>query len=114
MKCQKAPILGIPGHDTQPVAAALAGIAQKLRAMAYVNAYGCKTISEAINYRNNFNQRELILLWPDFRSWDMVKNNESIAYATARALGLRAKIDEETGWHKTLSNIRLINLILVT
>ncbi|KTQ45932.1 hypothetical protein NS111_23065 [Enterobacter cancerogenus] len=23
----------------------------------------------------------------------------------ARALGLRAKIDQETGWHKTLSNV---------
>jgi hypothetical protein len=27
------------------------------------------------------------------------------AYATARALGLRAKIDEQTGWHKSLSNV---------
>ncbi|WP_391528138.1 phage tail sheath protein [Photorhabdus akhurstii] len=101
----KPRILGVPGHDTQPVVTALADIAQKLRAMAYVNAYGCKTISDAIKYRNNFNQRELMLIWPDFLSWDTVKNNESIAYATARALGLRAKIDEETGWHKTLSNV---------
>ncbi|CAQ86359.1 MULTISPECIES: phage tail sheath protein [Photorhabdus] len=101
----KPRILGIPGHDTQPVATALADIAQKLRTMAYVNAYGCKTIADAIKYRNNFSQRELMLIWPDFLSWDTVKNSESIAYATARALGLRAKIDEETGWHKTLSNV---------
>ncbi len=29
----------------------------------------------------------------------------NIAWATARALGLRAKIDQETGWHKTLSYV---------
>uniref|UniRef100_UPI0036D76483 phage tail sheath protein n=1 Tax=Photorhabdus sp. RM322S TaxID=3342825 RepID=UPI0036D76483 len=101
----KPRILGVPGHDTQPVAAALADIAQKLRAMAYVNAYGRKNISDAIKYRNNFNQRELMLIWPDFLSWDTVENSESIAYATACALGLRARIDEETGWHRTLSNV---------
>ncbi|MDE1493235.1 phage tail sheath protein [Xenorhabdus bovienii] len=101
----KPRILGVPGHDTQPVATALAGIAQKLRAMAYVSAYGCQTISEAIKYRSNFNQREIMLIWPDFLSWDTVANRKSVAYATTRALGLRAKIDEETGWHKTLSNV---------
>ncbi|KAA1461403.1 phage tail sheath C-terminal domain-containing protein, partial [Escherichia coli] len=63
------------------------------------------SISVVIEYRKNFSQRELMLIWPDFLSWDTVSNKETIAYATARALGLRAKIDEETGWHKTLSNI---------
>ena len=32
------------------------------------------------------------------------KQRES-AYAIARALGLRAKLDHEIGWHKTLSNV---------
>ncbi|MDX8000942.1 phage tail sheath protein [Xenorhabdus sp. Reich] len=101
----KPRILGVPGLDPQPVVAVLASIAQKLKAMAYVSAYGCKTIDEAIKYRNNFNQRELMLIWPDFLSWDTVTNSEATAFATAHALGLRAKIDEETGWHKTLSNV---------
>ncbi|EQB99802.1 phage tail sheath protein [Photorhabdus temperata] len=101
----KPRILGVPGLDTKAVAVELVSVAQKLRAMAYVSAYGCKTISEVIEYRKNFSQRELMLIWPDFLSWDTVSNKEVIAYATARALGLRAKIDEETGWHKTLSNI---------
>ncbi len=34
-----------------------------------------------------------------------LQNAEATAYATARALGLRAKIDEQTGWHKSLSNV---------
>ena len=101
----KPRILAVPGHDTQAVAAALASIAQKLRAMAYISAYGCKTVSDAIKYRENFSQRELMLIWPDFNNWDTVTNAEATAYATARALGLRAKIDNETGWHKSLSNV---------
>ncbi|MBW9013687.1 hypothetical protein KZA95_23060, partial [Escherichia coli] len=34
-----------------------------------------------------------------------VTSTTATAYATARALGLRAKIDQEQGWHKTLSNV---------
>lgn len=101
----KPRILAVPAHDTQVVSSTLAGIAQKMRAMAYISAYGSKTISEAIDYRKNFNQRELMLIWPEFQSWDTVANAESNIYATACALGLRAKIDNEIGWHKTLSNV---------
>ncbi|TBL75422.1 phage tail sheath protein [Obesumbacterium proteus] len=101
----KPRILGVPAHDTQAVATELASIAQQLRAFAYVSAYGCKTIEEVIAYRENFSQRELMLIWPDFINWDTVTNADGIAYATACALGLRAKIDEESGWHKSLSNV---------
>lgn len=101
----KPRILAVPAHDTQAVSSTLAGIAQKMRAMAYISAYGTKTISDAIDYRKNFNQRELMLIWPEFQSWDTVANAESNIYATACALGLRAKIDNEIGWHKTLSNV---------
>lgn len=101
----KPRILGVPGHDNEAVASELLSIAQTLRAFAYLSAYGCKTVSDAIAYRNNFSQREAMLIWPDFMSWDSVLNAASPAYATARALGLRAKIDQQTGWHKTLSNV---------
>ncbi|MEX6147155.1 phage tail sheath protein [Providencia hangzhouensis] len=101
----KPRILAVPAHDTQAVSSTLAGIAQKMRAMAYISAYGSKTISDAIDYRKNFNQRELMLIWPEFQSWDTVANAESNIYATACALGLRAQIDNEIGWHKTLSNV---------
>ncbi|QKJ11463.1 phage tail sheath protein [Yersinia massiliensis] len=98
-------ILGVPGLDNLAVSTALADICQKLRAFGYISAYGCKTLSEAILYRDNFSQRELMLIWPDFLSWNTTANSTDIAYATARALGLRAKIDNDTGWHKTLSNV---------
>ncbi|CNE08288.1 phage tail sheath protein [Yersinia kristensenii] len=101
----KPRILGVPGLDTKEVAAALAPICQKLRAFGYVSAWDCKTVSEAKAYRENFNQRELMVIWPDFLAWNTATNTTTIAYATARALGLRAKIDHEQGWHKTLSNV---------
>lgn len=101
----KPRILGAPGLDTAPVATALASIAQKLRAMAYVSAWGCETVSQAIAYREDFGARELMVIHPDFQSWDTVTNATVDAPATAYALGLRAKIDAETGWHKTISNV---------
>ncbi|MEY1090835.1 phage tail sheath protein [Morganella morganii] len=101
----KPRILGVPGHDNQSVTSKLVTVAQTLRGFVYAGVYNRKIIQTVVNYRKNFSQRELMLIYPDFLSWDSVKNAEATAYATARALGLRAKIDQETGWHKTLSNI---------
>lgn len=101
----KPRILGVPALDSLDVATALASVCQSLRAFGYISAWGCRTISDAIKYRDNFSQRELMLIWPDFLAWDTTGNVSQKAYATARALGLRAKIDQETGWHKTLSNV---------
>ncbi len=101
----KPRILGVPGLDSLPVTTELVSIAEKLRGFAYANAYGCETVSDAIAYRAGFGARELMLIWPDFVSWDTVANANAPASAIARALGLRAKLDEQVGWHKTLSNV---------
>lgn len=101
----KPRILGVPGLDSLPVATELASVAKKLRAFAYVSAWNCKTKEEATTYRENFGQREVMVIWPDFVNWDTTNNTEVIATAVARALGLRAYIDETEGWHKTLSNV---------
>ena len=101
----KPRILGVPGFDTLPVATELVGIAQKLRAFAYVSAHGCATKEEAVAYRDNFGAREIMVIYPDFTAWDTVASATAVAPAVARAIGLRAKLDEEIGWHKTLSNM---------
>lgn len=98
-------ILGVPGLDTLPVATALVSIAQELRAFAYVSASGCKTKEEAVSYRENFGAREVMVIWPDFEFWNTTTDATDVSPAVARALGLRAKIDQDTGWHKTISNI---------
>jgi phage tail sheath protein FI len=101
----KPRILGVPGLDNLEVATALAAVCQQLRAFGYISAYGCKTVPDVLKYRDNFSQRELMLIWPDFVAWNTVTSTSDKAAATAFALGLRAKIDSETGWHKTLSNV---------
>lgn len=98
-------ILGVPGLDSLPVATALASIAQQLRAFAYVSAWDCKTKEEVVAYRENFGAREVMVIWPDFLNFDTATSKTTVASAVARALGLRAKIDQEVGWHKTLSNV---------
>jgi len=64
-------------------------------------------VSEAVLYRDNFSARELMVIWPDFMAWNSAALPPAAepAFAVARALGLRAKIDQEQGWHKTLSNV---------
>jgi phage tail sheath protein FI len=98
-------ILGVPGLDSQPVASALVAIGQQLRAFNYISAWNCKTKEEAVAYRENFGAREVMVIWPDFENWNITTNATAKASSVARALGLRAKIDQEVGWHKTLSNV---------
>lgn len=98
-------ILACPGLDTQPVSAALAIIARKLRAMAYVSCAASASVVEAIAYREQFSERELMLIYPDFVAFDTAASASSMAFATARAVGLRARIDQEQGWHKSISNV---------
>lgn len=101
----KPRIIGAPGLDALAVASELAAIAAKLRAFGYVYANDCQTKEEVVTYRENFSARELMVIWPDFTAWDVNANESNALWASAVALGLRAKIDRETGWHKTLSNV---------
>jgi phage tail sheath protein FI len=97
-------IIGAPGLDTQAVTTALATVAGKLRGMAYAQALGAD-VEDVVTYRDNFSARELMLIWPDFVAWDTVSSASKPAAAVARALGLRAKIDQTQGWNKTISNV---------
>ena len=101
----KPRILGAPGIDTQAVTSAMATVAQQLRGFVYASAYGCATVADATAYRGKFGQREVMVIWPDFVNWNTATDAEASMSAVAYAMGLRAKIDEETGWHKTLSNV---------
>ncbi|KQN29697.1 phage tail sheath subtilisin-like domain-containing protein [Sphingomonas sp. Leaf38] len=106
-------IIGAPGLDTQPVATQLAAVAKRLRAMAYASAIGANR-DAAIAYRANFTARELMLIYPDFTTPVGVLGEAEPSYAVARALGLRALIDQEQGWHKTLSNVPVRNVTGLT
>lgn len=101
----KPRIIGAPFLDDENVTAALVSIAQKLRAFVYAYAYGCTTKEEVAAYREQFGARELMLIWPEFITWDTATSKDAVVSAVAFALGLRAKIDQQVGWHKTLSNV---------
>lgn len=109
----KPKILGTPGLETQAVTAALAVVAQKLRGFAYARAIG-ETVAAATLYRANFSARELMLLMPDFLAWDTATSANVTSYAAARAMGMRALIDETVGPHKTLSNIAVQGVVGLT
>ncbi|HGM6414780.1 TPA: phage tail sheath protein [Stenotrophomonas maltophilia] len=103
----KPRIIAAPGLDTEAVTTSIASICKKLRAIAYVGVGEAKTVSEILLYRKKFGDRELMMMWPDFLTWDTTAKQEAVSYATARALGLRALVDQQTGWHKTLSNVKV-------
>lgn len=97
-------ILGAPGLDTPAVVTALAVVARKLRGFVYSairTAAGAiaADVAAAVTAREDFSDRELMLIWPEATGWD--------GQAVATALGLRAVIDAKVGWHKSLSNVAI-------
>lgn len=106
-------ILGCPGLDTAAVTAALVVVANKLRGFAYASAIGADTAA-AIAYRAGYAARRLMLLYPDFVAFDTIAAANATSFAVARALGLRARIDQETGWHKTISNVPVEGVLGLT
>lgn len=105
-------ILGAPGIDTLPVTTAMTIVARKLGAMVYAGV-PANTVAEALTYREGFSARELMLIWPDF-SGLLPNGSTGPAMAVARALGLRAQIDAEQGWHKTISNVPVAGVTGIT
>jgi uncharacterized protein len=99
-------ILGAPGLDSEAVTAALVIAAKKLRAMVYA-AVHADDEAEALVYRAEFGASQLMLIWPD-------SSTSFSGDAIARALALRALIDEEQGWHKTISNVVVDGISAIT
>lgn len=91
----KPKILGVPGFGVETVAAALGIVAVKLHAFSYVGLDTSDTIAEALVQVEDYAGREIMPIFGDFSSGD----------AIARALGMRAYLDETQGWHKSLSNV---------
>lgn len=107
-------ILGVPMYDTQEVTAQLRVIAKQLRAFSYSYCDGCETIAEAKTYRQQFAEREGMLIWPNFIAYNPESGKNEEFPAVAYALGMRAKIDNEQGWHKSLSNVAVSNVLGIT
>lgn len=103
----KPRIIAAPGLDTEAVATALGVLGAKLGAIAYAASIG-DTPAEVATYRAKFSARELMLIDGDFLAFDPAAGEAgeiAPSFATARAVGLRAYIDREVGYHKTISNV---------
>ncbi len=99
-------IIGAPGLDNQAVVTAMIPVAKALRGFIYAACRGITTIGAAAAYREEFSARELMLIWPDATGWD--------GKAVATALGVRAMIDEQVGWHKSISNVAIAGVTGLT
>lgn len=98
-------ILGLPELDTQAATAELLGVAQATRSFVYAKALDAADISEVKAYRQNFGQRELMLIDNEFISGSQTQAT------IARVLGARAKLDTQVGWHKSISNTEINGVI---
>lgn len=100
-------ILGCPVYDSQIVTTELVAQAQSMLGFVYAAAPDLDDPAEVAKYRENFGQRELMLIDDNFTRFDPLKQIDEQAYTIARAMGLRAKLDQEQGWHKSLSNVNV-------
>ncbi|MDF1583900.1 MAG: phage tail sheath protein [Methyloprofundus sp.] len=101
----KPRILGAPGFShEQVIADELGSIAEKLRAFAYADTPAVLA-GDAITYRALHGNKRLMLIWPGFTVFDVPTASMINQPASARALGMRSKLDNDIGWHKTISNM---------
>lgn len=110
----KPRIFGVPELDTQAVTAAFVGIARQMRGFLYASAHGAKTKEDARKYRDQFGARELMIIWPDWQAFDVDEEETRPLPAVAKALGHRARLDNDMGWHKTLSNVPVSGVTGIT
>ncbi|TKK13142.1 phage tail sheath subtilisin-like domain-containing protein [Pantoea agglomerans] len=104
-------ILAVPGLETNSVISMLCVIAEKLRAFVYSGCGDSKTLSEASMFRDTFSSRELMPIWPNFIAYNPLSGKNEEFPAAAYACGLRALIDNNQGWHKSLSNVAVKNVL---
>lgn len=110
----KPRIFCVPKYDSQDVTTELLGVAQKLNGFVYASCYGCNTKEQAVQYRRQFSQRELMLIFGDFLSFNPNTQQTEVDYAVVRAAAMRAYQDKEFGWHTSISNKGLNGVTGVT
>ncbi|OOF82492.1 phage tail protein [Rodentibacter ratti] len=110
----KPRIFCVPKYDSQDVTVELISVAQKLNGFVYASCYGCNTKEQAVTYRRQFSQRELMLIFGDFLSFNPHTKQTEVDYAVVRAAAMRAYQDKEFGWHTSISNKGLNGVTGVT
>lgn len=110
----KPRIFCVPKYDSQDVTTELVSVAQKLNGFVYASCHGCETKEQAVTYGRNFSQREIMLIFGDFLSFNPHTKQTEVDYAVVRAAAMRAYQDKEYGWHTSISNKGLNGVTGVT
>lgn len=100
----KPKIIGAPYLDAPEAAKVMVSIAKKLHGVAYIESHK-SSVSEAIADAGGYGDRECMIIYGRFTRFDVDKKRTDEISPIGCALGLRARIDAEMGWHKTLSNV---------
>lgn len=104
-------IIAAPGFSEATVGAALGILAGKLNAIAYFDAGPTRTIEAAAAFRTGFGQRELFLTYGDFIAAHPISGAVEPSFAPARAVGLRALLDQTVAYSKTISNVPVAGVV---
>ncbi len=101
------------GTNANPVAVELAVVAEKLRAVAFVD--GPDTTDDAAKaYRTTLNSQRLYIIDPKVTVWSTAANAHVAQPASARFAGVQARVDREFGFWWSLSNKPLRGITGVT
>ena len=100
----KPKILGAPYLDQSAAAQVLVAVAKKLHAMAYFELHAAG-ITAALAAADAYGDREAMPIYGRWTRFDTITKAITEISPVGAALGLRAQIDAQQGWHKSLSNI---------
>lgn len=97
------------GSTRNPVVASLQTIAEKLRAVIWANGPNTND-ADAIQYRNDFGSKRVIVVDPKVITTDMDGNNQT-EWASSRAAGVMAATDAKIGFWASPSNKEINGII---
>jgi phage tail sheath protein FI len=92
-----------PGGAANPLAAELAGILPRLRAVAFVDGPST-TYADAIAYREDFGSDRIMVTDPHVLVWDAASGSPVARPASARFAGVQSRLDNERGFWWSVSN----------
>lgn len=94
-----------PKYDTTPsVRLKLANIAENALGFAYVSFDDAITVSDALKARENFSSSYAMPFYNNALAYNTELQADTERFSVAQVAGLRARIDQEQGWHWSISN----------
>jgi phage tail sheath protein FI len=105
-------ILDAPGfsHKTT-VAQAMSALADKIRAVAFINAPADASLEEAVSFKKDFSSKRTYCFYPRVKVSDPATGAITYDWLSSRAAGLTVKTDYEKGFQNSPSNKELKGVV---